>query len=200
MPTPKSLKPIEQKWAKCNACPYGSRTTTRPLYRGNTKKESKRVDILFIGEAPGKQEDLHGEPFIGPSGKLLQFLIHEVQRKMRWRFRYGIVNTVLCTPFPDGKNKPETPIPLAVEKCEDRVREVAEALQPKVIVTLGKIAEGYILDTGIDVDLRCPYLLLKHPAWVLRKGGATTTTYKKWMFEFLDALTELKDNNFKRVV
>lgn len=197
MPLPNVLLSTRNKWANCHACPYGCRTTTRPFYRGNSLVGSDYLDLLLVGEAPGKREDLEGQPFVGPSGKLLGYLIQDTQRRLRWRYRYGIVNTVLCTPWNDSK-PPEIEAPpsdVAVKACEDRVREVVEVLPPKVLVALGKTAERYILERNIHSDLGCPLLLLKHPAWVLRKGGATSLTYKKWMFAFLDELTAIKEQN-----
>ena len=129
--------------------------------------------VMFVGEAPGRDEDLAGEPFVGRSGKLLDRLIAE-ELGLERRACY-IANVVKCRP-PDNRD----PLPVEVATCrhflEDQVRRVA----PTVIVTLGNFASRVLLGTGDGVTrlrgraypcLGGSLVPTFHPAAALRGGG-----------------------------
>lgn len=165
MPT---LLELEREARSCVACPLASGRTNVVFGVGDP-----HAAVMFVGEAPGRDEDLAGEPFVGRSGKLLDRLIAEELGLERGACY--IANVVKCRP-PDNRD----PMPVEVETCrhflEDQVRLVA----PAVVVTLGNFASRALLATSEGVTrLRgrtYPYLggsLVPtfHPAAALRGGG-----------------------------
>ena len=108
--------------ARCDLCK--SRTRAVP---GEGNPQAK---ILFIGEGPGFHEDKQGRPFVGPSGQLLQELLKSINLKREDVF---ITNVVKCRP-PDNRD----PLPAEIDACNDYLDRQIAAIQPLVIVTLGR--------------------------------------------------------------
>jgi uracil-DNA glycosylase family 4 len=108
--------------ARCDLCK--SRTRAVP---GEGNPQAK---ILFIGEGPGFHEDKQGRPFVGPSGQLLQELLKSINLKREDVF---ITNVVKCRP-PDNRD----PLPSEIDACNDYLDRQIAAIQPLVIVTLGR--------------------------------------------------------------
>lgn len=130
--------------------------------------------LAFIGEAPGKKEDEEGLPFIGQSGKLLDFMLSEInmERKDVW-----IGNIIKCRP-PENRD----PFPDEIETCKPYLTKQIELLNPKVIATLGRFSMNYFLpEAKISLVHGQPQKLklsgnsfilypLYHPAAGLRNG------------------------------
>lgn len=116
---------------------------------------NRQADVLFIGEGPGEQEDLQGEPFVGPAGKLLDVMLEVINLS---RDRVYIANIVKCRP-------PKNRDPLNVEQdaCIRYLRTQTALLRPKIIVCLGRIAAMRI----IDKDFR---ITKQHGQWFERAG------------------------------
>lgn len=150
----------EELEAMCRAC--------RKCSLGETRHNlvfgvgSRQADILFIGEGPGEQEDLQGEPFVGPAGKLLDAMLAIIDLK---RADVYIANIVKCRP-------PKNRDPLGVEQdlCIGYLRAQTALLRPKIIVCLGRIAAQRI----IDKDFR---ITRQHGQWVERAGVHMTAIY-----------------------
>jgi uracil-DNA glycosylase family 4 len=136
------------------------------------------ADLLFVGEGPGEQEDLKGEPFVGRAGGLLAQLIEGIGLT---RADVYIANVVKCRP--PGNRDPQ---PEEIAACAPWLDRQLALIQPKVIVTLGNFATKLLLQTkegitklrgqefafsraGIDAVL----LPTLHPSAVLRSGGKT---------------------------
>ena len=128
-----------------------------------------RADLMFVGEAPGREEDEQGVPFVGAAGQLLSKIIEAMGMKREDVF---IVNTVLCRP-PDNRN----PEPDEVAACRPFLREQIRLVAPRVIVTLGTFAAHAILETDEPVSrLRGRWQTAHgarvmptfHPAYLLR--------------------------------
>jgi len=129
--------------------------------------------LLFVGEAPGRDEDLAGEPFVGRSGKLLDRLMFEeigIDRS-----RCYIANVVKCRP-PQNRN----PAPVEIEACRPYLEAQISHINPAVVVTLGNFATRLLLDSsegirqlrGSVYPFRAGHLVpTYHPAYVLRAGG-----------------------------
>ncbi len=101
------------------------------------------ADIMFIGEAPGRQEDKEGKPFVGRAGQLLDSFLEDIDLD---RNEVYITNIVLCRP-PNNRNPEDEEI----EKCTCYLDRHIEIVDPRVIVPLGSFATSYILDKyGID--------------------------------------------------
>jgi len=111
----------------CTKCRLAG-TRTQVVYgTGNPN-----ADLMFIGEAPGRDEDLQGEPFVGRAGQLLTDIIKAMKLT---RDDVYIANVVKCRP-PENRN----PEPDEIEACRPFIRRQIELIKPRVIVTLGKIA------------------------------------------------------------
>lgn len=131
-------------------------------------------DLLFVGEAPGAEEDKLGEPFVGRSGKLLDKLMFEELGITR--DRVYIANVVKCRP-PNNRD-PESD---EIATCRPWLEQQLALIEPQVVITLGKFAAQLLLDSkepigklrGREHPFRTGLLIPTwHPAYALR-GGAT---------------------------
>jgi len=127
------------------------------------------ASLLFIGEAPGAEEDAQGVPFVGAAGQKLDQIIEAIGLK---REDVYIANVLKSRPL---KNR--TPLPSEVELCGPYLQQQIELIEPKVIVTLGSPATKYILKTTAGITrLRgtwgeyngIPVMPTYHPAYLLR--------------------------------
>src|ERR1700691_6274470 len=153
-------------------------TCTRcPLAEGRTQVVfgvgSAEAELLFVGEGPGREEDLAGEPFVGRSGKLLDRLMAEEIGLTR--AQCYIANVVKCRP-PNNRD----PLPGEIEACRPYLEEQIALIEPAVIVTLGNFATRLLLDSTEGIrHLRgrvfpsgTGHLVpTYHPAYALRAGG-----------------------------
>ena len=163
-----ALAEVEREAKGCARC---------PLARGRTQVVFGVGDasaaLMFVGEAPGQQEDLQGEPFVGRSGQLLDRLVLEEMGLSRDRFY--IANTVKCRP--PGNRDPQ---PVEIDACRPWLEAQVDIIDPKVVVTLGNFAAKLLLNTTEGITrLRgraYPYrrgvlVPTYHPAAVLRGSG-----------------------------
>jgi len=118
----------------CQLCPLG-KTRIKFVY-GMGRADTS---LVFIGEAPGQQEDQTGLPFVGASGKMLDSILGSLGMS---RDSYFIVNVLKCRP-PDNRN----PLPDEIEKCAPHLEKQMEMLAPKYVVALGTFAAQSILKT-----------------------------------------------------
>ena len=132
-----------------------------------------QADLMFVGEAPGADEDLQGEPFVGRAGQLLTKIIEAIDLK---RQDVYIANVIKCRP--PGNRNPE---PDEVEQCEPFLFRQIDSIKPKVIVALGKFAAQSLLRTtdpitrlrGREYKYRDAILMpTYHPAYLLRNPSA----------------------------
>src|SRR5688572_24198615 len=131
------------------------------------------ADLMFVGEAPGADEDVQGEPFVGRAGQLLTKIIEAIGMK---REDVYIANVIKCRP--PGNRNPE---PDEVEQCEPFLFRQIDTIKPKVIVALGKFAAQSLLRTtdpitrmrGREYKYRDAILMpTYHPAYLLRTPSA----------------------------
>ena len=122
----------------CHLCPLGD-TRNRLVFGVG----DPRARLLFIGEAPGRNEDLDGEPFVGAAGKLLDELLASIGLD---RSQVFIANVLKCRP-PGNRN----PQPAEIETCTPFLAEQVRLIDPVVIATLGNFATKYILGTEIGI-------------------------------------------------
>jgi DNA polymerase len=132
-----------------------------------------RARLMFVGEGPGRDEDLKGEPFVGRAGMLLTDIIEKGMRLAR--SDVYICNVVKCRP-PDNRN----PEPDEVEACSPFLRQQIALVKPEVIVALGKFAAQTLLASKTPITrLRgnwhvyegVPLMPTLHPAYLLRNPG-----------------------------
>jgi len=131
------------------------------------------ADLMFVGEAPGADEDIKGEPFVGRAGQLLTKIIEAIDLR---REDVYIANVIKCRP--PGNRNPE---PDEVEQCEPFLFRQVDIIRPKVIVALGKFAAQCLLKTdapitrirGREFTYRDSVLIpTYHPAYLLRNPSA----------------------------
>ncbi len=167
-----SLKDLEQAIQGCLACPLGPGRLRFVFGEGNPK-----AGLMFVGEGPGRDEDLQGRPFVGKAGELLDKMIQAIGLQ---RDQVYIANVVKCRP-PDNR----TPAPEEAAACLGYLRRQIELIQPKVIVTLGAtplrelvgVSEGVTKARGqwkrVEIGGRSiPVMPTFHPAYVLRQYTA----------------------------
>ena len=142
---------------ECRKCRLCEKRTTVVPGEGNPN-----ADIMFIGEGPGRDEDLQGRPFVGASGQLLDRMIHAIGME---RTEVYIANVVKCRP-PMNRN----PEPDEAAACTPYLRNQFKLISPKIIVLLGKVACRYVLGDESPISrLR--------GNWILRKGVWFMPTY-----------------------
>jgi len=159
------------KWIHCTKCPIGGWAHRHVLGTGPNDSE-----ILVVGEAPGRTEDVLGEPFVGRAGRLFNEMLREVGLE---RSKLFITNLVACRPCEDANALNRAPSELEVQKCSSRLEELLWLLKPKVILLVGRQAQQY----GHELLLRVRWVgrveHLVHPAALLRQGGRNAPGYAK---------------------
>lgn len=123
----------------------------------------ENADVMFVGEGPGEQEDLKGEPFVGPAGKLLDDMLSIID--LDRNTNCYIANIVKCRP---PKNR--DPLETEQDACIDYLRNQVALVKPKIIVCLGRIAAKRL----IDPDYR---ITRQHGQWVQKNGVWMTAIY-----------------------
>ncbi|HLI14952.1 MAG TPA: uracil-DNA glycosylase [Acidimicrobiales bacterium] len=163
-----ALAELERAALACTACPLAAGRTTVVFGTGDPS-----ADLMLVGEAPGRDEDLVGEPFVGRSGRLLDRLLEE--ELGRSRAECYIANVVKCRP-PGNRD----PLPEEVAACRHFLDGQVAIVAPRVVVTLGNFAARTLLGTPDGVTrLRgrtYPFaggvvVPTYHPAAALRGGG-----------------------------
>lgn len=150
-------KDLRQTCLQCTKC--GLCQTRTNVVFGVGKQDA---DILFIGEGPGEQEDLQGEPFVGPAGKLLDDMMSIIDLD---RTNSYIANIVKCRP-PRNRDPLET----EQEACIGYLRNQVALIKPKIIVCLGRIAAMKIIREDFRISR-------EHGTWVNRNGIWMTAIY-----------------------
>jgi DNA polymerase len=123
-----ALKGVYQQARGCTRCPQLAATRTQVVFGMG----SADADLMFVGEAPGRDEDEQGLPFVGRSGKLLDQLLAEVGLA---RADVFIANVLKCRP-PQNRD----PAPSEIEHCQDYLFRQLELIEPRVVCTLGNFA------------------------------------------------------------
>jgi uracil-DNA glycosylase family 4 len=199
------LAPIRAHVAVCVKCPHLARSRTQTVFGvGNPDAE-----LMFIGEAPGADEDARGEPFVGKAGQLLTKIIAAMGFQ---RSEVYIANVLKCRPdMPPGSPGNRPPTPVEMQTCLPYLAEQISIIQPKVLIALGATAvEGLLGTRGVMRELRgrwhshqdTPLMITYHPSYLLRNQTATEKR-KVWddMLQVLERLgrpiTEKQRNFFR---
>jgi DNA polymerase len=162
--------------APCAKCPQLARTRTQTVFGvGNIDAR-----IMFVGEAPGADEDRQGEPFVGLAGQLLTKIIVAMGLT---RADVFIANVLKCRPdMPPGSTGNRRPSPTEMQTCLPYLRAQIEVIQPAVLVALGAVAmEGLLGSVEPMSRLRgrwhefqsIPLMATYHPAYLLRNQSLT---------------------------
>ncbi len=167
---------------QCTRCKLSASRTQVVVGSGNTNAE-----LMFIGEAPGRDEDLAGEPFVGRAGQLLTDILKAMHLS---REQVYIANVIKCRP-PENRN-PEAD---ELEACRPYIKQQIEMVNPKVIVTLGKFALQSMVNQTLTISAvrgewqsygNIRLMPTYHPAYLLRTPSAKKDVWndmKKVMLE-----------------
>lgn len=148
----------------CQNCALGKTRTHFVFGVGNAS-----ADLMFVGEAPGRDEDLQGIPFVGRAGQLLTLMLQAINLKREEVF---IANVLKCRP-PNNRD----PQLEEIEQCEPYLLQQIELISPKLIVTLGRFAAASLLRTkealgrlreAVHEYNHVPLIVTYHPAALLR--------------------------------
>lgn len=172
---PQRLEDIKQQVANCTLCPLHKTRTHAVFGVGN-----EHADIMFIGEAPGANEDLQGEPFVGRAGMLLNEMLKSIGLK---RTDVYIANILKCRP---PKNR--DPDPQEVKLCTPYLQKQISLIKPKLLVAVGRIAAQFLLNTTeamarLRGDIyyygedKTPLIVTYHPAYLLRSPAEKRKAY-----------------------
>jgi DNA polymerase len=199
------LAPIHARVSVCVKCPHLAASRTQTVFGvGNPDAE-----LMFIGEAPGADEDARGEPFVGRAGQLLTKIIETMGFS---RAEVYIANVLKCRPdMPRGSSGNRPPTPDEMQTCLPYLAEQIDIIQPKVLVALGATAvEGLLGTRGTMREMRgrwhshheTPLMITYHPSYLLRNQAASEKR-KVWedMLQVLERLdrpiTEKQRNYFR---
>ncbi len=200
----KSLNEIENLVAKCERCSLFKTKTTDVVGVGD-----KQAKVMFIGEAPGKDEDLQGEPFVGAAGKFLTEMI----KSLGWQRSDVYIANVLKHRPPDNRD-PETS---EADACWPYLKRQIELINPKLIVFLGRhamtrffpnlqISKAHGQAFRKDFLGRSQvFLALYHPAAALYNGGMRDTLKADFLkipkiLEKIDEINETEPKEKKTAI
>jgi uracil-DNA glycosylase family 4 len=184
---PQDLESFYQRIKNCKECHLHKYRTNLVFGMGNPQAK-----IMFVGEAPGREEDLQGKPFVGRAGQLLDKILQAIDFK---REEVYIGNVLKCRP-PENRD----PLPEEVEKCEPYLLKQIEIIKPKIICALGRISAQVLLKTKLPLNqLRgkfhdyhgIRFLVTYHPAALLRYPQ-----YKRQTWEDVQLLRKEYDKLF----
>ena len=182
-----NLEEIRQSVIDCTKCDLAKTRTNSVPGKGNFHS-----DVIFVGEAPGRNEDLQGEPFVGVAGKKLSLALEEAGVT---RDEVYITNTVKCRP-------PKNRVPNKEEKqmCENYIQKEIEIINPKIICVLGNTAFGSILGGSEITKYRGKiarkenqlYFITVHPAATIY-NQELIQTLKQDIKKLFEIIRELKN-------
>ena len=199
-PDRKTLPALRAAAADCQACDLYKRGTQTVFGAG-----TRNAEVLFVGEQPGNDEDLEGEPFVGPAGKLLDKALEEAGIDRQKAYVTNVVKHFKWEPR--GKRRiHKKPNAREITACRPWLEAEIEIVKPKVIVCLGATAAQALLgskfrvskDRGkfIEADL-APYIIATiHPSAILRAPDDETRHEQKR--RFIDDLKKVADVLSKR--
>ncbi len=171
----------------CQRCPLGASRTNLVFGEGNPD-----ADIMFVGEAPGHDEDIQGKPFVGRAGKLLNRVLAAMKLK---REDVYIANILKCRP-PNNRD----PLPDEALTCEPYLHHQIKLIKPKIICCLGRIAAQRLLQTKMSLgqmrerwfDYRGTLLMVTYHTAALLRSPQYKRPFWDDMQKILKKLKELK--------
>ena len=182
------LEIIKQNVIKCTKCDLSKTRTNSVPGKGNFHS-----NVIFVGEAPGKNEDKKGEPFIGIAGKKLSIALEEAGIS---REEVYITNIIKCRP-------PKNRVPTIIERetCQEYLKQEIAIIKPKIICVLGNTAFNSLLGGSEITKFRGKlvrkenqlYFLTIHPAATIY-NQKLIAVLKKDIVKLFKLITELKNN------
>lgn len=199
---------LKRAYKACNRCPLEKGRTSVVHARGVMP-----ADFLFVGEAPGREEDELGKPFVGQSGRIFNRLLDDVNEgieklwntphttpsvRRKYKDRLNaitgcVINTVGCIPLNQvGEQWPiHPPSKGEIDACLPRGVSLYDAIRPQRVVLLGKSAEiWWKMLTSLLRNVPTEPLKLRHPAYIARSGGIGSAEYHKCRMLLQDFILE----------
>lgn len=169
-----SLEALYAKYHRCTACALGFKRKHFVFGTGN-----EHADVMFVGEAPGAQEDEQGQPFVGQAGKLLTRILNAIDFT---RDEVYITNILKCRP-PNNRD----PMPEEIDACDAILKEQIRLVRPRLICALGRVAAQALLGKNDSIrSLRGRFhdyhgirlLVTYHPSGLLRNAAYKRPTWE----------------------
>ncbi|MDF1524657.1 MAG: uracil-DNA glycosylase [bacterium] len=188
-----TLQGLRDEIGDCRRCPLSQDRHHIVFGVGNPD-----ADLVFVGEAPERDEDEQGEPFVGKAGQLLTKIISAMGLS---RGDVYICNVIKCRP-PDNRD----PLPAEIEMCEPFLKEQLRIINPRAICALGSFASRTLLKREVKISrLRgqfhayngVPLMPTYHPSYLLRNPQAKRDVWEdiKIVMELLDLPLPRRDNS-----
>ena len=183
---------LKQECLQCQKCDL-CKTRTNVVFGTGVDN----AEVMFIGEGPGENEDLQGEPFVGRAGKLLDKMLTAVDLDRNKNIY--IANIVKCRPPQNRDPKPEEQ-----EQCIEWLRAQVKMINPKIIVCLGRIAAGRIIKSDIKITKEhglwfqkggIQMMAMLHPAAVLRDPRRKPDAFDDFL-KLRDKINEICDHTY----
>ncbi len=186
---------LQSAVSECRACGLCQKRQ-QAVFGVGPAPAAEPLDVLLVGEGPGEQEDLRGEPFVGKAGELLD-LILQASGLQRGHGVF-ITNAVKCRP-PANRN----PEPEEMAQCAPFLAAQIAALRPRIVVAMGRFAVQATLGSSAPIgqlrgqlhrlqhDGRTPVVVTYHPAYLLRQPQDKARAWADWCLA-LDALDEAR--------
>ena len=186
---------LEKECMNCHKCQLCQTRTHVVFGTGN-----RNAEVMFIGEGPGENEDLQGEPFVGRGGQLLDKMLTAVDLDRKKNIYIG--NMVKCRP---PKNR--DPRPEEQEMCIDWLRNQVKLIRPKIIVCLGRIAAAKSIKSDIKITKEHGIFFEKngvlmmamlHPAAVLRDPRKKPEAFEDFL-KLQEKIKEVCDHTYEDI-
>lgn len=155
-----------EEWTDCQRCELKDSRSRVVLGRGQLP-----CDVVFVGEAPWKDEDSLGDPFVGRAGHKLDEIIEDAFGNFATRPTHALTNLVGCKPPGDDEGKPTKPDVASIKACAPRLQDFVAMANPKLIVCVGRMADDYTtpyMKDATKFSKAIPRIAIVHPAWILR--------------------------------
>ena len=171
-------KTLKEKCFACDKCALSKTRTNLVFGVGN-----ENAEVMFIGEGPGEQEDLQGEPFVGRSGQLLDKYLDAIDLDRNKNVYIG--NIIKCRP-PNNRD----PLPEEQDACIDWLKAQTRLIRPKIIVCLGRIAATKLIDPEFKVTRQHGHFFEKngfymmgtfHPSALLRNPAQKPDAFEDFI-------------------
>ncbi len=171
-----SYQSLRNRILECQKCPLSRERIKAVPGEGNLEAE-----LMFVGEAPGRDEDIQGKPFVGKAGQLLTKIIQAMSLQ---REEVYITNVVKCRP-PNNR----TPQKPEIEECQVYLIEQIKMISPRVIVTLGRVATDFFIKSRLSMtSLRGEFhdfgsiqiMPTFHPSYIIRNENNRAIKKMVW--------------------
>lgn len=160
-----NFKSHKKKWIECERCDLCNTRKRVVLGRGKIP-----ADILFIGEAPGRAEDVLGQSFVGPAGKELDDEIQTAVDKcgLQESPRLAFTNLVGCMPLDEMGKKNSAPPKESIKECKPRLIEFINLCNPMVVIAVGELPKKELIKLRLEEEVEWELKAITHPARILR--------------------------------